>query len=189
MNLVEAMQKRISLRDFTDYMPSKEEIDAILEAIYYAPTVFMTKNAHISVITDKAVLKQLDELGVSRYAKPLNISSVLYNAPVYIVISAPLVSEVPEAFRDAIDLDFCNRSLAWTIGTMVQNIQLRATDLGLASCPVNGTVAGLIHDKDLSQKIGIPQGYTPLTSVVIGKSKTPYEVREARKDNYIVSFV
>ncbi|CAD7289058.1 hypothetical protein LMG7974_01314 [Campylobacter majalis] len=43
MNLVEAMQKRISLRDFTDYMPSKEEIDAILEAIYHAPVVFMSK--------------------------------------------------------------------------------------------------------------------------------------------------
>ncbi|MGG7048797.1 MULTISPECIES: nitroreductase family protein [unclassified Campylobacter] len=80
MKLLEAMQKRISLRDFTDYVPSKEEIDAILEAIYYAPVVFISKNTHISVITDKVVLKQLDELGVSRYGKPLNISSVLYNA-------------------------------------------------------------------------------------------------------------
>ncbi|MCR4942823.1 MAG: nitroreductase family protein [Campylobacter sp.] len=189
MQLLEAMQKRTSLRDFTDYMPSKAEIDAILEAIYYAPVVFISKNTHISVITDKDVLKQLDELGVSKYGKPLNISSVLYNAPVYIVISAPLASDAPEAFKEAIDVDFVNRSLAWTVGTMVQNIQLRATDLGLASCPVNGTVAGLIHDKALSQKIGIPEGYTPLTSVVIGKSKTPYEIRQGRKDNYQVSFI
>lgn len=189
MEFLEAMKKRTSLRDFTDYMPTKAEIEAILEAIYYAPIVFMSKNAHISVVTNKEVLAELDALGTSKYGKPLNVNSVLYGAPVYFVISARLVDEIPAAFEGIVTAEFANRSLYWTAGTMMQNIQLRATDLGLATCPANGPIVGLLEDHDLARKIGIPEGYTPLASVMLGKSNTAYKERAGSKDNYQISFI
>ncbi|MGG7074012.1 nitroreductase family protein [Campylobacter sp. 9BO] len=60
MKLLEAMQKRQSVRKFSDEMPSSEEIEAVLEAGYLAPALFTTKDAHISVITDKKLLAELD---------------------------------------------------------------------------------------------------------------------------------
>lgn len=189
MELFNAMKRRTSLRDFTAYMPTQTEIEAMLEAIYYAPVVFMTNNAHISVITDKSVLAELDALGVSKYGKPLGVNSVLYGAPVYFVVSAKLVDEVPAAFEGVVTPEFCNRSMYWTIGTAVQNMQLRAVELGLATCPANGPVVGLIEDDKLARKIGIPEGYTPLTSIMFGKSRTEYKEREGSKDNYQLSFI
>ncbi|MCD8212778.1 MAG: nitroreductase family protein [Campylobacter sp.] len=189
MQLLEAMKKRTSLRDFTDYVPSAEEIDAILEAIYYAPIVFMTKDTHISVITDKKILAELDALGVSKYGKLLNAASVLYGAPVYFVISAKLLDEVPDMLEGIVTPEFCNRSTYWTIGTAVQNIQLRAVELGLATCPANGPVVGLLENKELARKIGIPEGYTPITSIMLGKSNTEYKERANSKDNYHVKFI
>lgn len=48
MQLLEAMKKRRSVREFNAEVPSKEEIQAILVAAYLAPALFTTKDAHIS---------------------------------------------------------------------------------------------------------------------------------------------
>lgn len=106
MQLLEAMKKRQSVREFNAEVPSKEEIQAILEAAYLAPTLFTTKDAHISVITDKDLLRELDAAAVKKFGKMLEnmgmkTKTTLYGAPVLILLSGKLATELPKECEGA----------------------------------------------------------------------------------------
>ena len=192
MELLEAMQKRKSVREFNGQMPAKEEIEAVLEAAYLAPALFTTKDAHISVVTDKELLRELDAAAVKKFGKSLEsmgVKNTLYDAPVYILFSGRLVEELPQGW-EFLRLENIHRNVYWAMGSIMQNMQLRATSLGLSSCLVNTVVVTLFDEPELAKKAGIPEGYSPLCSIVLGKSdKISDELRKPKNEHYKVSYI
>lgn len=99
MQILQAMQKRRCVRKFNDEAPSKEQIQAVLEAGFLAPAVFTTKDAIFSLITDKNLLKTLDEATLKRFTPLLenigmSAKTTLYDAPVYIIVLGKLATSV-----------------------------------------------------------------------------------------------
>ena len=191
MELLEAMQKRQSVRKFSNEMPSPEQIEAVLEAGCLAPTLFTTKDAHISIITDKELLNDLDKAACKKFAKMLEgmgMTNTLYGAPVYILVSGKLVDEVPQGF-EFLRPENIHRNVYWAMGSLMQNMQLRATELGLSSCLINTVVVTLFDEPDLAKRAGIPNGYSPLCSMVLGKSDFIFEKREPNKKHYQIDYI
>lgn len=191
MELLEVMQKRKSVRKFSAQMPSAEQIEAVLEAGCLAPTLFTTKDAHISIITDKELLRDLDAAAVKKFGKSLEslgVSNTLYGAPVYILFSGVLVDKMPQGW-EFLKPENMHRNVYWAMGSIMQNMQLRATELGLSSCLINTVVVTLFDEPDLAKRAGIPNGYSPLCSMVLGKSDFRFEKREPNKKHYQIDYI
>ncbi|MBE3610018.1 MULTISPECIES: nitroreductase family protein [Campylobacter] len=192
MQLLEAMQKRKSVREFNRYVPTKEEIEAVIDAGCLSPTLFTTKDAHISVITDKELLHELDAAAVKKFGGALDMMGVkntLYDAPVYILLSGKLVEKMPQGW-EFLKPENMHRNVYWAMGSVMQNMQLRATELGLSSCLVNTVVVTLFDEPELAKKAGIPDGYSPLCSIVLGKSdKNSDEPRAPNRSHYGISYI
>lgn len=192
MQLLEAMQKRKSVRKFNGETPTKEQIEAVLEAGYLAPALFTTKDAHISVITDKQLLRDLDAAACKKFGSVLDnmgVKNTLYGAPVYILFSGKLATELPQGW-EFLRLENIHRNVYWAMGSVMQNMQLRATELGLASCLINTVVVTLFDEPELAKRAGIPEGYSPLCSIVLGRSDEKLdEVRNAQKEHYKISYI
>ncbi|MDA3054870.1 MULTISPECIES: nitroreductase family protein [unclassified Campylobacter] len=191
MELLEAMQRRQSVRKFSDKMPSPEQIKAVLEAGFLAPALFTTKDAHISVITDKDLLRDLDAAASKKFSKMLEsmgMTNTLYGAPVYVLISGRLADEVPAGF-EFLHPENIHRNVYWTMGSLMQNMQLRATELGLSSCLINTVVVTLFDEPELAKRAGIPKGYSPLCSIVLGLSDFEFKKREPKNEHYQLNFI
>ena len=191
MELLEAMQRRQSVRKFSSEMPSPDQIEAGLEAGCLAPTLFTTKDAHISVITDKELLRDLDAAAVKKFGKSLEslgVSNTLYGAPVYILFSGVLVDKMPQGW-EFLKPENMHRNVYWAMGSIMQNMQLRATELGLSSCLINTVVVTLFDEPELARRAGIPEGYSPLCSMVLGLSDAKFEKREPNKGHYKIDFI
>ncbi|MBE3606925.1 hypothetical protein CCAL13119_08275 [Campylobacter sp. RM13119] len=46
MQLLEAMQKRKSVREFNRYVPTKEEIEAVIGRVFVADTIYDKRCSH-----------------------------------------------------------------------------------------------------------------------------------------------
>ncbi|MDL0089422.1 nitroreductase family protein [Campylobacter gastrosuis] len=192
MQILEAMQKRRCVRKFNDETPNKEQIEAVLEAGFLAPAVFTTKDAIFSVITDKNLFKTLDEAALKRFAPLLenmgmSAKTTLYDAPVYIIISGKLATSVPPECVGA-TLANIHANTYWAAGSIMQNMQLRATSLGLSSCLINSVVVTLLNEPELKKLAKIPDDYSPLCSIVLGKSDETPESNAPKSEHYKVIY-
>ena len=68
-------------------------------------------------------------------------------------------------------------NLFWDVGSIIENMELQATALGLASCGINTTVVAMRSRPDVRKALGIPDGYDALASVIIGYYDTEYPER------------
>ena len=88
MNTMEAIFSRKCVRSFTA-APTEEELSAVLKAAYAAPVGrAMYENVHLTVITNKDLLNKIDANGAAFFGNPA--MHPLYNAPVFILVSARL---------------------------------------------------------------------------------------------------
>lgn len=172
MELQEALAKRASLRKFTGEMPTDAEIGAVLDAAYLGP-VLAFHDMRISVITNPELLKEAQENGeaFNRMDNP----AYMYGAPVWILLSAKRHTEnMPNTPYTA---DMLNANMYWTLGSIIQNMHLKAVELDLAACPMNTTVVALGDNAALRRRLGIPDGHIAAGSIVIGKGTQGYKER------------
>ena len=153
METLSAIEKRKSTRVFKSEQISESDLKIILDAACKAPIAFGEyMNIHLTVVQNPDLLEDLKDIGMDCYRDP--IRDMYYGAPTVIVISTKHGS-VPE-------LDMANA------GTIAQNILLAATDLGLSSCYVWGTVLACRIDHDFINELELPEGYEPIGSVALG---------------------
>ncbi|MGG7074013.1 nitroreductase family protein [Campylobacter sp. 9BO] len=118
----------------------------------------------------------------------LGVKNTLYDAPVYILISGKLVDELPKGF-EFLKLENIHRNVYWAMGSVMQNMQLRAASLRLSSYLINTVVVTLFDEPELAKKAGIPDGYSPLCSIVLGKSDAEFKPRTPKKEHYQISYI
>ena len=127
MELQEVLQRRRSIRKYTQEPVSKEDIDLLMHAAMSGPSACNKTPWEFYVITDEAVLEKLRN--ASRYSK-------IY-APLAIVVCGSLSRALPSQLAPYWIQD-CSAA--------TENILLAATDLGL------GTVWCGIHPQKRAEE-------------------------------------
>lgn len=140
MDVIEAIQKRKSVRSYQDKPVSKESIDKLLEAGRLAPSAKNVQPWHFIVITDK---KKREELSKGIFAK------WLHNAP--LVIAACGDTEASPKWHKV------DTALA------LENMVLAAVGEGLGTCFV-----GSFDEGDTKKLLGIPENLHVVSLLALG---------------------
>lgn len=158
MNVMEAIARRKSTRSYREEQITDEVLNTILFAGYAAPVgMAMYDSLHMTVIQDKAVLKNISE-GIAKALKLDN--DPVYGAPTVVLISAK--EEIP-----APNLEYVSA------GCIVENMMIAATAQEIGSVVLWGTAMVVNADPSLRNTLKIPEGFKPIVSVALGYATAP----------------
>jgi len=178
---LKTIKTRRSIRSFKAEQIKDDELQSVLEAGMYAPSAGNQQAWHFTVIQNKELLdwlnhtakeaaKKLDDEHIRKMAENEKFN-IFYGAPTLIIVSGNEQAMVIES-----DCAAAN-----------QNMLLAAEAIGLGACWIN-LVLFAFHSpngKDYSKELGIPEGYKPYCSTVLGYKKMEAVNAPARKTNLI----
>ncbi|MCL2820306.1 MAG: nitroreductase [Oscillospiraceae bacterium] len=173
---------RFSCRDFKDSPLRREQIDALVNAALAAPSAMNLQPWHVIMVTDKALIDELDREGMRIVGTWEDKSTqerfkerggkLFYNAPCLMLILS-------------------DGSTWGTLdcGIQCQNVVIAAESMGLGSCIVGMAGVPLGGEKaDEYRKIfRFPEGYTFAIGILFGEinsGKEPHE-HDLNKVSYI----
>jgi len=174
--------KRYSCRDFKETPLTGEQVEELVKAALAAPSAMNMQPWHIIMITDKALVDELDAEGMnilrdaedkSGYDRMMSRGGKLfYNAP-----SLALVLSDGSSWG------------TFDCGILCQNIVLAAESMGLGTCIVG--MAGIPLDgpksEDYKKRLGFPEGHKFAVGVLVGEinsGKDPHE-HDRSKVSYV----
>lgn len=163
MELFDDMLTRKSVRSYTDQQISEEQLQKILIAASLAPVgKGKSGRPHLTIVQDPQLLKELGgQAGPER--------NVIYGAPTLIIVSHPKVEDAPGI-------------AAMNVACVMENMTLAATDLGLGSIYLYGSMRMLSRNPELMQRLGIPEGNEPLSALGVGYgTEAPAVCKEMKK--------
>ena len=186
MDFSEVLVKRVSARKYNDRMPSDEDIQKVIDAALLSPIV-RWHNLHLSVVTSPAVMALADEAAAEIFSKPDAPVKMprpyMYCAPVWIILSG---KDYDTSTAQGL---LMHNNLFWNVGSIIENMELQATALGLASCGINTTVVAMHDRPDVREAVGIPEGYDALASVILGYASGEVPERTVKPELIPVSYV
>jgi nitroreductase len=161
---------RYSCRNFTGEAISGEQIKAIAAAAAQAPSANNSQRWAIRVITDRALIGELEAEGMGALASWPDKSpyeriqsrggKLFYNAPAVFVVA------IEKAAGSGAVMD---------CGIVCENIALAATSVGVANCICG--LAGLAFSAGkngyFKGKLGFPEGYEFGLAVLLGYENEP----------------
>ncbi len=157
METLEAIAKRKSTRDFDPNKAVPDDIvDMIVKAGCQAPIgANKRESLHLTVCRNKEIL---DEINKST-AAAMNIEErdFFYGAPVVIFVSASEKQMAPS-------IEFANTAC------VIENMLIAATDAGVDNIYLWGAAQALSRNKEMCAKMGIPEGFRPVSAAAIGYS-------------------
>jgi len=160
MQVVEAIKKRRSIRSYSERPVSWDLIADILDAAHYAPSSGNVQDWRFIVIKKDETIKEIAKIADQDW---------IAKVPVLIVVC----SDLPKVKRL-----FGNNAetfSAQNVAAAVQNMLLRAYDLGLGSCWIAD-----FNEKDLIKLLDIKAGIKPYTIVSLGYTRG--KVKEIERD-------
>lgn len=176
MNTFENLYSRKSIRNFNGESITEEELKEILKAAYAAPVGrAMYDTLCLTVISKKEILDKWEETMANAVGNPA--MHPFYGAPTVILVSS--------AMQDA-SLGNVNYSNAATI---VQNMALAATELGVGACHIWGAVSVLNGNDELMKELKVPEGMVPCCAIALGQTDEKYEVREIADNRIRTEFI
>ena len=174
--VLKTIADRNSCRDFADTPLTEDQIKAIADAALAAPSAMNRMPWHITMITDKAIVDELNDEGMgilaanedkAMYDRMMSRGGkLLYNAPCLVVIT-----------NDG------SHYATLDSGILCQNITLAAQSLGLTTCvvgmagiPLNGP-----RSEEFRKRLKFPDGYAFAIGVLVGTAITGKEPHELDK--------
>ena len=156
MNTLEAIAKRVSIRSYQPEQIPEEALQTILKAGMAAPVGSGAYDTlHLTVIQDMGILNEISEAINDLVFKVLGRRmNKNFGAPTMIVVSAK-PGHIP-------GIEMANAA------TVLENMTLAATDLGLASIIQGGASAVLAQNAELRAKVQIPEGFQPALAISVG---------------------
>ncbi len=172
MNTLEAIYSRRSIRNFNGKSISDDELNEILKAAYAAPVGrAMYDTLSMTVVTNKALLQKWEQYMGNAFGNP--DMHPFYGAPTVI-----LVSSMGEG-----NVNYSNAA------TLVQNMALAATDMGIGACHIWGAVDVLNSSSELIKELKVPENMTPCCAIALGHFDGEYELREIAENRIKTEFV
>ena len=166
---MESIFSRKSIRSYTGEMPTEEELNLILKAVYAAPVgMGRYDSLHVTVVKNRDYLSRLEaaagrQLGKENYHP-------LYGAPVLLIFS----SVFPGIPTDNSSYSNC--------AILSQNAALAAVSLGLGACHIWGAIRALNKEPDLLAELHLPQGFLPCCALTLGRTQETYEKRTVQEN-------
>ena len=157
MELYDAIMTRRSVRKFTDYYVTDEEINKILESAQWAPSWSNTQCWEFIIVRDN----ELNVKIAQTYSETNPARKCTETASVVIAICGK--SDLP-GFAGGSKLTKFDSWYMFDLGLAVQNMQLTAHDLGLGS-----VVVGLLDHKKCSELLDVKAPYELAALLPIGK--------------------
>lgn len=166
--VLENLKNRRSCRSYKDVPVPEELISQIVEAGTYAPTGMGRQSPIIIAITNKAIRDQLSRLNA---AVMNGKNDPFYGAPVVLVVLAD--QTIPTYLYDG--------------STVMENLMLAATDLGLGSCWIHRAKEEFATEEGraLLKQWGIDERYVGIGNCILCY---PEEIPAAkpRKEDYVI---
>lgn len=176
MEFREVLLRRQSCRSYQKTPVEARALGTVLEAGNAAPVGRrLYENIQLTVVRDPALLAAITENFQKRTGETQR--DPLYGAPCLIVVS---VREQQGQLRP---VDVANAAC------VVENMHLAATDLGLGSCYLWGVVQTMSQSLDIMYKLGLQEGFWPVSAVAVGHSRTPLEKREVPLKKLVTNFI
>ena len=181
MELYEAINKRRSIRDFTDEAIPEADLKKIINAAYKAPTNDHFRDWHFIVVTDKDVMRQVLD-GVPKNLTVKDVDAMTF-------ISDPVQKEsyqvaVPKQYRMLLDAgaviiplmkkkvdilnprDLSDLNCYATIWCAIENLWIAATADGYGC---NVRIPRGDEEKIAQKTLGFPDGYLIPCFIGIGR--------------------
>lgn len=158
---LKSIAQRYSCRSFDGRVPEKEKLDAIALAAVQAPSAVNRQPWKIGVITDQALLRELDHEGMDMLSRAEDQSgyqrlmdrggTMLYHAPCMFLICKKKNTDVDT-------------------GIVCENVALAATSLGLGSviCAMAGIPMQGPNGAALRERFGINEDWEFGICVLVG---------------------
>ena len=163
MELSEAIRRRRSVRRYNDEIVDDNTVRKIIEAGTWAPSACNYQAWRFIVINDSAILQRLYNLGSATFVKDAHQAIlILYN-------------------NQSDNLEY--RDYIQSAAAAIQNMNLTAYSLGIATCWVNN----LPNRKILRREFNIPNYYDPIAMMTIGypQNNTADRPRKNKVDDLI----
>ena len=170
---LKTIAERYSCRDFSSAPLSDSQIKALVEAALAAPSARNLQPWHVTVVTDKKLIEELDAEGMNLLATAEDKSSydfimerggkMLFNAPCMIVVASDGSKWAPT-----------------DCGILSQNVALAAHSLGLGNvlCGMARVLFSGPRGDELKKKLKFPDGYSFGLSILVGKANSGKEPHE-----------
>ncbi|UCD04567.1 MAG: nitroreductase family protein [Candidatus Woesearchaeota archaeon] len=151
MKVKEAIEKRRSIRAYTDRTIDKETINELLQAARLGPSAYNAQPWKFMIINQKETISKLKENNVF-------VQDFVYTAPLIIICCVS--DEYPERAKEYVNT---GKLSFGDMGLSSQNLVLRATELGIGSCYI-----GLLDRAKIKTILDIPQNYDVTYAIVLG---------------------
>lgn len=164
---LDIIRQRRSVRRFKPEQVSEADLQALLDAALHAPSAMNQQKWHFTVVQNAGLLDLMVEImkenihatGIESLIKRADTPgySTFHHAPTVIMISGPEGSQVD-------------------CGAAAENILIAAESMGLGSCIMTSPTLLFTSERgnSLRGRLGIPQGYNHVCTVVLGyKDETP----------------
>lgn len=164
MDFTSVLNKRKSVRTFTGEAVSDGTMNKLIHSANASPVgLAKYETLHLTVVKNKELLNELEE----NASKIFNVTrSFLYGAPELIIVSTTATDNV----------GYSNSAI------VAHNMALTAVDEGVGVCHIWGCIMALQANKELIGKLGIPENFTPVCAVAVGKTDEAYTEREIPND-------
>ena len=167
MDFFDVIDKRYSVRGFTDEEVSKEDLDKILDVAAKAPTAVNFQPFKVYVIDTNKNRGALKKVYPSEW-----------------FLQAPIVLCVAVSKEDAWPRRYDNKNFADIDGTIVMdNIILAATSLGLGTCYVGA------FNPDAAEELINSDKYAPLLFTPLGHVDAGPRIQDKKTANDISEYI
>ena len=168
--IMNVMKERRSIRKFKPDMPSKEDLNQIIEAGLYAASGMGKQAAIIVAVTNKELRDKLSEMNrrIGGWEKGFD---PFYGAPAMLIVLAK--KDWPTGIYD---------------GSLVMgNLMLAAHDLGIGSCWIHRAKEEFETQwgKELLKSLGIEDEYEGIGHCALGYVDGEYPNTPERKENRV----
>jgi len=159
--------ERYTCRDFAETPPTEAQIAAIADAAAAAPSAMNRQPWHVIVVTDRALIEELDAEGMRILAAAEDKTGyermmarggkIFYNAPCMFMVAS----------------DGSNYA-AMDCGILSQNVALAAHSLGLGSviCGMAGIPLSGPRGDGFKKRLRFPDGYGFGIAILVGTAKS-----------------
>ena len=171
MALMDLIKARHSIRKYTDEQIRREDLDTILEAGSFAPNAGGSQRSMIVAVHNKELATHIGKMNMAHFDRT-------HLAGSYVSKEQPSTIDDPSiknGFYDAptVVCVFCQDNFLFkTVDAfcMMENMILRATELGIASCIISRGAETFDSEegREMMREWEVPEGYACQGFVILG---------------------
>ena len=169
MEFEKVLENRKTVREYTNKKIPSSTVDELLNAAIRVPVGMHNDEGYVIVsISDEKILKSITEESIKSGAK----KDPLYGVPLVII-----ACKTEKAIESLVDFD---------CGIIVENIHLKATELGLSSVILRGFVGHLGEKAQYLKLSGLGNDIKPVIAIGIGYAKNSDSVKPSKRNFKII---